>query len=82
MSIRSTLISLAGVGALTFAATPALAETSEAGQQSVLEQQATKMCRDEFHLWVFGNVQAHIDNCVDAVLEENAPQGDANFAAN
>ena len=36
MSIRSTLISLAGVGALTFAATPALAETSEAGQQSVL----------------------------------------------
>ena len=81
MSKINTLVSIIVFGALATAGS-AMAETSIPTEREALVKEATQLCKNEFHLWTFGDTQNRIQDCVEAVLDANGQKGDANFAAN
>ena len=78
MSLGKTVLSLVTGAAALGTASIALADTATPAPESIetirveakIEKAAVLACKTEFHLWVFGNYNEAVSNCVADTVEE------------
>ena len=78
MSLRKTVLSLITGAAALGTASGALADTATPAPESIetirveakIEKAAVLACKSEFHLWVFGNYNEAMNDCVTDTVEE------------